>query len=191
VSTDKERDAERAARFMEDLAADAEEERILGLSDEELIAEMKREGRDPSQVPSTEALLARVKAQAEADGRLRPTESVKEEPVQGPTKAIAAAVEKSVRVRAWRRPWRALGMLAAAAAVAVTLATTMMRREEPLGLMPDAPAADLRRAALEKCEAAAWKECRRLLDQAARKDPAGEREAAVKNAREAIAKAGQ
>jgi hypothetical protein len=188
VSTNNERDDERAARFMKDLAAEVEEERILGLSDEEFLAEMKREGWDPSQLPSTEALLARVKAQAEAEGRGRPAESVTAEAVKGPTKAWPATVEGPGRVLPLRRPWRVWAMLGAAAAVAM-VAGTMMHVTEPLGGKPHDTPADLRRDALERCRAAAWKECKQLLDEAARADPAGERDESVKKAREAIAKA--
>jgi hypothetical protein len=69
VSTTEKPDPDRAARFFAQLVGDEEAARVQSLSDEELQAEMAREGHSIAEVPSYEALMARVAARAGREGR--------------------------------------------------------------------------------------------------------------------------
>ncbi len=112
--TEKKPDPLRGALFLANLVAEGEARRIEALSDEEFLAEQKQSGRDPSRVPTTEELLARVKARAarqEADaGRPPRASDVVDDPAP------------RSRVLPIRRSSRLVWILAAAAVVLLILA---------------------------------------------------------------------
>ncbi len=66
MSTTRKPDPNAGALFLAKLLAEDEADRIESMSDEEFLAEQRRTGRDRVRVPTTEELLTRVKAKAEA-----------------------------------------------------------------------------------------------------------------------------
>jgi hypothetical protein len=167
-------DPARAARFLARLVGDAESDRVMTMTDEELLAELKAEGREPARPESTEALVARLKARSER-GRGKEQE-------EGPEGGERAA---SVTGAASRRVVLKVVSSVAAAAVVVVVVSAAVHREDFVGSAPDdhEKAEAIRREAFGKCEAKDWQGCAELLNRAAAVDPAGEREQAVKKAR--------
>jgi RNA polymerase sigma factor (sigma-70 family) len=139
----------------------------------------------------------------------REGEGEKLESIAAEERVPAARVRQRVsRMRRWMKE-RWLAELAAVAALAI-LALILMRllrgpKEEPEiaprpepapapSALPEAPspldrARALRAEALEACDKGAWQRCLDGLDEAAGLDPAGDREAAVQDARERAARA--
>jgi hypothetical protein len=188
--TEKKPDPLRGALFLANLAAEGEARRIEGLSDEEFLAGQREKGRDSSQVPTTEELLARVKARAarlEADaGRPPPASDVVDDPAP------------RSRVIPMRRSSRLVWILAAAAVVIVIIAA--LNRPENIarphpgddnGPLPQPTqhglAEKLRDDAIGNCQLGAWATCKDMLDHAAELDPAGEMAERVQKARAEIA----
>jgi hypothetical protein len=178
----------RAWRYVENLLAEEELERLDKLGDRELKVEMQAAGIDPARVPSAEQLLTR----AEERARLR---------------RLASAGKQGAKVPALpertRRAPRILWLVAAAfGAAIVTLG--IERREVVAWLRHDTPAigpdrwspdtaptpqeraAKLRDEAVAACGAALWGTCEERLDEARTLDPAGEGEARVEKARRQI-----
>ena len=179
-------DPARAARFLARLVGDAESDRVMTMTDEELLAELKAEGREPARPESTEALVARLKARSE-----RGRGKEQEEGSEGGERAASVTGAASRRV-APVVPLRPRGSLVlkvvssvAAAAVVVVVVSAAVHREDFVGSAPDdhEKAEAIRREAFGKCEAKDWQGCAELLNRAAAVDPAGEREQAVKKAR--------
>jgi hypothetical protein len=72
VSTERKPDPEAGGRYLMNLLAEQEAERIENLSDEEFLAELKATGRDARPVPSAEELIAKVKARAAREANSAP-----------------------------------------------------------------------------------------------------------------------
>jgi hypothetical protein len=182
VSTPERPDPARAWRYVENLLAEEELERLDKLGDRELGVEMQAAEIDPARVPSAEQLLTR----AEERARLRP---------------LGRAGTQGAKVPALpERTRRAPGLLwlVAAALGAAIVALGIERREvvawlrhDTLAIGPDrwspdrAPtprerAAKLRDEAVAACGAALWGTCEQRLDEARTLDPAGEGEARVR-----------
>ncbi len=190
--TEKKPDPLRGALFLANLAAEGEARRIEGLSDEEFLAEQKQNGRDLSRVPTTEELLARVKARA----------ARQEADAGGPPQASDVVDDPAPRSRVIpiRRPWRLVGIVAAAAVVVLILAA--MNRPVIIARPHEGPddngplppstqhelAEKLRYDAIGSCQQGAWAICKDMLDHAAQIDPAGETTERVQKARAEIAK---
>jgi hypothetical protein len=209
VSTSDTPESRRAASFLANLVGDAEVERLQRLDDEELRAKMSREGRDPSRVPSAEALLARVKARAEREGHVRvdarTAKAANAVPAEPAAHAASAGAydprvdRPAARAVPLRRSGRILALLAAAFVVLLGIVAVAKRQElvalfhDDATIEPDrdqAPgpsrherAERLRHDAFGNCEFGDWSTCAKLLDRAAELDPAGESEDAVKTMR--------
>jgi hypothetical protein len=169
MSTPEKPDPDRAVRFLANLVTDAEvdaeEERLAGLSDDELRAEVTRQGRDPSRTRTPGETLARVMSRGERQRR-------------------------GGRVVWMRRATRALAFIAAA--LVVVFAVVRLRTPNVgTGTPPAAgtrEAAKLRKEAVGKCGEQAWAACRDLLDRAKALDPLGDKNDDVTKARDEIAR---
>jgi hypothetical protein len=187
VSTPDRPDPARAWRYVENLLAEEELERLDKLGDRALEDEMRAAGIDPARVPSAEQLLTR----AEERARLRRLGSASKQGAKVP------ALPERTR-RAPRVVW-----LVAATLGAAIVALGIERREVVAWLRHDTPAigpdrwspdratpqvraAKLRDEAIVACGAALWGTCEERLDEARRLDPAGEGEARVEKARREI-----
>jgi hypothetical protein len=188
VSTPERPDPARAWRYVENLLAEEELERLDKLGDRELEVEMQAAEIDPARVPSAEQLLTR----AEERARLR---------------RLGGAGTQGAKVPALpERTRRAPGLLWLVAATlgAAIVALGIGRREVVAWLRHDTPtiapdrwspdraptprerAAKLRDEAVAACGAALWGTCEQRLDEARTLDPAGEGEARVAKARSEI-----
>jgi hypothetical protein len=185
VSTPGKPDPDAGARFLAKLLAQDEAERIESLSDEEFLAERKRTGHDAWPTPTTEELLAKVKARAARQVQTAPESA-----------ARAAGREGTARSR------RVVWLLAAAVVVALLFAIANRPaivarfhddpgpqdiRPEP-GPTPRERADELRDDALDWCAKGEWATCKTKLDEAAVLDPAGESEPRVQATRANIEK---
>jgi hypothetical protein len=173
------------ALFVANLVADEESARIESLSEEELLAEMQREGEAPPPAMGVEDLLAKVSARAAGQGR-----------VVGPEPAATAKAptppEGRVVPLSRRRPRTAWWAAAAASVAAIVGAATLEGPVIVSHFRPPTPqekAEGLRDEAIADCARGSWGPCAQRLDEAARLDPAGESAERVQKAREAIAKA--
>ena len=181
-------DPARAWRYVENLLAEEELERLDKLGDRELEGEMRAAGLDPARVPSAEELLAR----AEERPRARRAGSAGKEGAK-----VSAVPERTARAP------RVLWLVAAALGAAI-VALAIERREVLAWLRHDTPAigpdrwspetvpspqeraAKLRDEAVAACGNALWGLCEEKLDEARTLDPAGEGEARVEKARREI-----
>jgi hypothetical protein len=206
-------DPARVWTLAEDLLAADEAARIEKLRDDELHAEMRREGMDPARVPSAEEMLARVEARAARRAAVgsRVPESRRVAPAMpfsppeesGPTRVAQAVPFEPVRLapRTPRRAPRVVWLLAAALAlgivvIAVARAPAIIAYFRGPEITPDNEryvpptphelAEKLRNDAMGHCAVASWASCKDKLDEAARLDPAGDSEPDVLRARAAI-----
>jgi hypothetical protein len=173
MSTGRKLPPHKAWDAVEKMALEEEAERVAALGDEELDAELRREGLDPKAVRVRgEALAARLKAKA-------------------PAPVVPLPVAASAR-----RRWVVL--LAAAAIAIVPLAIFVPMVVLPIvrggdigpdrdaSPSPQQRAAWMRRDALRACAELRWTECERGLDEAKPLDPAGENRQDVREARQSI-----
>jgi len=180
-----------AARYVLDALADDEVDRIEGLSDDELRAEIAAKGGAPWTPSSTEELLARVKARASA-GRGVVASAMATGADPDPHDAVAELPRPA------RRAGRLVWLLAAAFALALVgmvitkgpvIVAYLKGTPTPIG--PDVPpqrpelqrAERLRDEAIARCTAEQWAECGAKLDEAKRIDPGGEAQPRVVKAR--------
>ena len=174
------------ALFVANLVADEESARIESLSEEELLAEMQREGEAPPPATSVDDLLAKVTARAAQQGR------VARAPEPAATAKSPAAPEGRVAPLPQRRPRMAWWAAAAASIAAIVGAAALEGPAVVAHFRPPTPeekAEGLRDEAIADCARGSWGPCAQRLDEAARLDPAGESAERVQKAREAIAKA--
>jgi hypothetical protein len=164
------------------MGADDEVDRVLGLSDAQLDAELKEAGADP----------AAVRARGEALGRELDVKRAETKRALGGTGRDAPAKAERAPSR-MRRRWVAWGVPAVAAAAA----TTALVLGGGGGVLVGHPApqraeraAMIRDEALADCARRDFDGCRAKLDAAKDLDPEGERDARVVKAREDIARAG-
>ena len=181
-----------AARYVLDKVADDEAERIEGLTDDELRAEIAEDGGAPWKPSSTEELLARVKARAAAGRGVVPSAMAMD--ADREPRDPAAEPERPAR-RAGRIVWLLAAALALVAGIVVTKAPAIVAylRGTPSPIGPDVPpkpprpevqmAERLRDEAIERCTAGQWAECGAKLDEAKRIDPGGEAQPRVVKAR--------
>lgn len=195
MSTHDKRLSPDAARYVLDSVANDEAERIEGLGDDELRAEIAADGGAPWKPSSTEELLARVKARAAAGRGV--VASAMATDADRARRAPAAKPE----LPAPRRPGRIVWLLAAALALAAVVAVgapavVAYLRGTPTPIGPDMPreprppevqlAERLRDEAIGRCAAGQWTECGAKLDEAKRLDPGGEAQPRVVKARAQI-----
>ena len=194
--------------YVEKLLDEADDERIKKLSDDELRAEIRRgatDGAEAENNPATEwsadDFLARAEALAakeakgpepavrsapEAHAKVAPTTETPAPPVAEPPPAKIAPAALVVPIR---RPWRTVGLLAAACfalflVVKATQGPEIVSHPHP----SDHELAEARRGEAEaSCARSDWVACKARLDDAARIDPAGESEPRVQKARQEIA----
>lgn len=190
------------ALYVANLVAEAEAARIEGLSEAELLAEMRRDGDEPPPPMSIDDLLEGVKVRAAQQGRAVASEpvAVPEAPaapmpaaVPGrPAKAVTpdVPVPKGVVVPIRRSRGLVWGTAAAFAAAlagvfAITEPALVSSFHRPT---PHEKAESIRDEAIGSCARGSLLTCRQLLDDAQRLDPGGESEERVRKAREAIEK---
>ena len=194
MTAPKDRDFARGWKYLEKLLAeeDAENEvaRIEKLGDDELFAELRQRGTDPSKIPTAEEFIARGKARAErraaeAGGAAPEAIAVREAPPP-----LTPAAQRMAPVIPIRRPWAtALGLLVATFFIVCIF--KMSIGPDPVATAPtDRQIAEGDRdLALASCALKEWAACKRYLDEAARLDPKGESEPRVVTARGEIANA--
>jgi hypothetical protein len=199
VSTPDKPDHARGWLYVEKLLDEADDERIKKLSDDELRAEIRQGSMDATEAegnPATEwsadDFLARAEALAQATAPDGPVSNatpqgapLPPEPPPAPTTPKIAPVAPVVPIR---RPWRTVGLLAAAC---FALFLIVKATQEP-DIVAHPPtnrelAEAQRTAAEESCARKDWFACKASLDDAARLDPAGESEPRVQKARAVIA----
>lgn len=182
-----------ALDFVEDLLAEAEQERIAKLSPEELRDEMARQGVDSKRVSE---LVERALAETPTGGGPAPQEP-----------GASAKVVSMDRARARRAGPFVWMAVAAAAAVAIGVGAYERREIEAWFAptptpepVPEAPwrrpvtpptpeqvaATTLRQEAFTDCAKGYWGLCERKLDEALRLDPDGDNDLQVQGARAAI-----
>jgi hypothetical protein len=196
MSPDDKRLSPEAALWALEQVAKDEAERIEGLSEAELRAEMAEDGQAAWKPPSREELLERVKARAVAQGR-----AIAPAAEKGGDAGARGASVAALPVRARRRASWTVALVAAAVVAVVILAAATAPRivayyreraaEELVGQPPPLGemARWLRDEALGFCAQGAWKRCAEKLDEAKRLDPSGELEERVVKARGKIAEA--
>jgi hypothetical protein len=182
VTTVRKPTAREAWEAIDEASFRAEVDRIVGMSDEELEAELLRDGFDPAELEGSEK-TRREKATSE---KARPEKT-------GPEKAITTA---PTPIRRTRRT-----VLLAAAAM-IVLAALMgggvvfvasnwehgdTRDTHPRP--PESPADTLRRQGFDACDRHEWKLCLERLDEARELDPTGESDRRVQVARAAAEQA--
>jgi hypothetical protein len=187
---------------VEDLLAEAEAERIEGLSDEALSAELRAAGFDPDAVPSVEALIAR--GQARAAARAKERNGVDG---HGNVRVLRAPAKRANGpVPARRVLW-----LAAAAVLLALGSVGVVERRAIVAIFTRSPAPPfeiqpldrqdeerviaerlreearkLREEAQKACAGALWGRCEDRLDQAKVIDPVGDGEPDVQMLRSDI-----
>jgi len=179
-----------AWRLIEDAVAEheaeQEAERVAGMDDEELAAELKKAGVDEAKLRGlTEKAIAAADAAERAEAKA---------PAPQPTKVVSldAARERKRSGPPW---WT----LAAAAAVLVTGTFVAMNQGDngvsnpypgdDAGPSANEEAARYRATAFDQCASKHFDLCQEALDRARQLDPSGEEEPRVKDARAAIARA--
>jgi hypothetical protein len=159
-----------------------EADRLATMGDEDFEREMAALP-EPSRVPSVDELLQRG-AQRAGDGSVG---ALHGDPVRRAGEAPGKRRRPSGGVSwAWV-PWAV-----AAALLVLVVVVLVLRRphdEAHPGPLPRERAVQLRKSALEECEAQAWQPCLKELDQAREIDPAGDLEPRVQEARERAVKA--
>jgi hypothetical protein len=193
MTTPKKVDPALGWMFVEGLLAEDEAKRIEKLSEEDLDAEMRQQGKDPARVPSLEQLLAKAKVHAaklEAErprvAQAVPLEPVRLEPVPPrPTSRLVWLLAAAL----------ALGVVVVAVARAPEIIAYFRGpqitpdNERALPPTPHELAEKLRDDARGHCAVGSWASCKGKLDEAARLDPAGESEPDVLRERAAIEEA--
>jgi hypothetical protein len=167
---------EEAWDALEQMRVDDEVDRVLGLSEAQLDAELKDAGADP----------AKVRARGEAIGRELDAKraATKKHVNGGAGKDVPAKPEKGPS--GLRRRWIAWGVPAVAAAGWLAFQLTS---RPPLVAHPAPTAAELRDEGLAACTRSDFTECAKKLDEAKELDPDGERAPRIVKAREDIARA--
>jgi hypothetical protein len=180
--------------YIEKLLGEEEEERIKGLTEAELRAELKPAGPDSGEEWDADELMA----MAEAELAKKAPPAVLAAP-DAPPPALAPPApappetpspEKVAKVIPIRRPWAtALGLLVATFFIVCIF--KMSIGPDPVATAPtDRQIAEGDRdLALASCALKEWAACKRYLDEAARLDPKGESEPRVVTARGEIANA--
>jgi hypothetical protein len=179
VSTADKPDPARAWKYVDDLLADEELERLEKMSPEEVDGELRAVGVDPASIPSAEELFAK------AEKRAREAGSAAARGGNGTGAATGSAASAKVLPLRRREGIAQYVTLAAAAAVLLFVAT----RPEDDGPVSAANPEAIRARAFEACAAKQWDACEEALDEAERIDRQGEDDARVREAREAIAQA--
>jgi hypothetical protein len=190
VSRPDKPDHARGWRYVERLL---EDERIEGLSDDELRAELGQGRTNAETEWSVDELLARAEAEAGKKPPARPGEAAPKQ-VEPAAKAVVAVLPEP-------RPRGLVWLIAAALAVALVVAlmkgpeiVAQFRgdnddRDQTPGPADREAAEKLRDDALGSCQQNAFGACKAKLDEAKRLDPGGESEPRVQKARAAIEKA--
>jgi hypothetical protein len=185
-------DPARAWMYAEKLFADEEIERIGKLSDQDLLEEMRAEGKDPGRVPSAEDLMAGALTRSRAPKEHNPASAERRMgDANGAAKTKVVALRpKKTSVFVW---------LAAAAVGAMVLGVVVMNRPPTTvahgfdaggGVAtPHERAAKLRDEGLAACSSQLWDTCEKRLDDAKQLDPDGENERRIVEARKAIERA--
>jgi len=185
-------------RMADEQRADDEVERVLGLSEAELDAELRAAGMDPEALGAEgEAIGRKLEAIATEGGKTAAPAEEKaaekggqEMPADDPSNVIPFE-----RAQRKRRTWPIVvgtSTIAAAAAAGILQLLPLTNDVLPMvgsGLEGGAveaalQARDLRDKALIACEEKRWDECRKGLDEAKRIFPEGENDVRVQRARE-------
>jgi hypothetical protein len=171
---------------LDEATLDAEIESALAMTPEEHRQALIENGYDIDALHAdADALFASLpeKVAAAASPAVSPTAAPKEPSASEPVRPLAPVVPLRAR-KAWTL-W-----LAAAAAIAVVgggIGINAALTPSPVGSPPPPKdPASLRDAAQIDCDARRWEMCRERLDEAARAERAGEREARVVKMREGI-----
>lgn len=188
MSTPEKDDPARGWLFVEKLRLDDEVQRLEGMSDDEVLAEM---GIDAAQIPSAEKLMAKAHAR-ETRARTKTDGASSQRPAV--TSLDSARRARLVPPVVW--------LLAAAAVLLAILATkkdqiVALFQSPPTPVLPQpAPsppqpspqelAAVARSDAQKACAAGEWAACADKLDEAKKLDPASEHLPAVLQMRELI-----
>jgi hypothetical protein len=191
--------------LVEEAEEDAEMERILALSPEEVEAELRAAGFDPEEERGkANEFVARIKAGEDPADIAR-----HEDAAVAPAPPLSAPAPPAAPPRAPSRPPREPGEAARAvvtalvpravatleaAAIAACIAGAFLGAgalpatgvahapdESPTstGVEPSITAADIRAEAYAKCDAQEWLDCLERLDEAREIDPAGDRDERV------------
>jgi hypothetical protein len=189
VSTKDLDDAEKARqwRLVEDLMAEAEVERVEGLSDQDLHAEVRAAGMDPDRLPGVDDLLRRGKERAAlraAAGPAAPSNGRAEGRLLtlplAPARAMASRRMVWLVAAGFALALGAIGIAERDAIVAMFKKTPVDIKPDPDSILaPNEVAAKLRDDAEAACTDGKWGLCERKLDEAALHDPAGEKEPRV------------
>jgi hypothetical protein len=183
--------------FAEKLLEEEDDARLAKLTDEELRAELEAEAgpepKRPWRLEEALAAAAELANKAPATGTATNTARAEDAPVvaKAPPATPEPPAEKIapvVPIR--RRAWRAVAILMAASFILV-MGIKAAQPPPPVGHAPPyyAMAEALREEAFKACEAKDWAQCRQWLDEAAARDPSGDRADEVQKARQAIAAA--
>jgi hypothetical protein len=188
---------------VEDMLAVDEAERVAKLSNEELEAELRAEGFDLEALPSAEVLLAR------AEAKLKKRDAAREAARSAITVRYRSGPASSRRPGAeQKRSWTPEWLAAAAVLALVASAVGFVERESiarwlngdrvitpdearvPSPSPPSAleAAAHLREEAQDAWDHGQWKRCGEKLDEAAKLDPAGDKDPHVKDLRDDVAR---
>ncbi len=190
MSTERKPDPEAGGRYLMNLLAEEEAERIENLSDEEFLAERKAKGRDAWPTPSAEELIAKVKARAAREAnsasQSAPTNGERAAGAVAAIERVFPATAPVVRLVPKSRTRLVVSLLAAALVVAIVIVAAKgpeivaAFHPEP---SPQEIAAQLRHDAAGLCAQGAWAACSDKLDEAGRLDPAGESDPEVQRLR--------
>jgi len=187
VSTPDKPDHARGWRFVEKLLDEEEDERVKGLGEDELRAELAKGATDPVTEWSADELLAR----AESEAAKSPPAAVRASPAADPAPRPGAAPEpparQVARVVPIRNRWKTVGLVAAAG-LALVLRIKSAPGPDIVAHRDDRAIAEAQRDGAEaSCARKDWTVCKQQLDDAAKLDPGGESEPRVQKARAAIA----
>jgi hypothetical protein len=181
--------------FAEKLLEEEDDARLAKLTDEELRAELEAHAGPEPKRPWTldEALAAAAELASKAPATGTATNTAKAEDAPSVAKAPPATPEPPAEKMApvvpiRRKAWRTVAILIAASFV-MFMVVKAAQPPPPVGKAPpyDAMAEALRELAFKACDAKDWAQCRQWLDEAAARDPYGDRAEEVRKAREAIA----
>ncbi len=138
------------------------------MSDEEVEAELRKDGFDPAKLASGEAHAT------DGEGASRGMPETADKPVAEAKVAKVTPLVRRMRTATW---------LAAAAFLLVAGAVATMNREDHVASSRAQQAAALRNDAKGECAKARWRACLDRLDQADRLNPEGAQAPAVKSLR--------
>jgi hypothetical protein len=158
---------------------DDEIDRVLSLSEDELHRELEGAGFDVGELHAKADALHEKLTRGAPPGEAPPTQA----PPAAPAAPAPARIDEARARRA-----RLLAGLALAASV-VGVYTFVRSRDQGVTKTPMQHAAELRRAAVDACDHARWRECLKDLDNADDLDPPGAGELRSKELRERAKKA--